>query len=237
MNPDTTTTAASRAIVLLSGGMDSTALVGHLLDIGHAVDTLAVDYLQRHRREIVAAQQVANHYRVRFDVVDLTAVGLMLSGSALTDHRIPVPLGHYADESMRATVVPNRNAILLMVAAGVAVARRAQFVATAVHAGDHPIYPDCRPEFITAADQAVALGTAGHGDVHVIAPFVRMTKTQIAELGAKIGVPFHLTWSCYEGGDVHCGQCGTCTERREAFTQAGVPDPTPYAGYPHQVTG
>jgi 7-cyano-7-deazaguanine synthase len=219
---------ASHAVVLLSGGMDSTCLVGHLLDLGYTVDTLAVDYGQRHRREIAAARDVAAHYAVRFDVADLTAVGQLLAGSALTDPNMPVPLGHYADESMRTTVVPNRNAILLMVAAGVAVARHAQYVATAVHAGDHPIYPDCRPEFITAADQAVTLGTAGHGDVHVIAPFVRMTKTQIAEIGYRIAVPFGLTWSCYQGGNTHCGMCGTCTERREAFDHAGLPDPTTY---------
>lgn len=219
----------THAIVLLSGGMDSTVLVGHLLEIGHTVDTLALDYGQRHRRELTAAADVAGHYGVRFDVVDLTAVGRMLTGSALTDPNIPVPHGHYAHESMRATVVPNRNAILVMAAAGVAVARHAQYVATAVHAGDHPIYPDCRPDFITAVDQTVRLATAGYGDVHVVAPFVWYTKAQIAALGARLGAPFGKSWSCYEGGDTHCGRCGTCVERREAFADANLIDPTVYA--------
>lgn len=219
----------AHSIVLLSGGMDSTVLVGHLLNLGHTVDTLAVDYGQRHRRELSAAADVAGHYRVRFDVVDLTGVGRMLTGSALTDPAIPVPHGHYAHESMRATVVPNRNAILIMVAAGVAAARGARSVATAVHAGDHPIYPDCRPQFISAVDQAVRLGTAGHGDVQVVAPFAWSTKTDIARLGHQVGAPFALSWSCYQGGDVHCGECGTCVERREAFTEAQLADPTVYA--------
>lgn len=219
----------AHAIVLLSGGMDSTALVGHLLALGHTVDALAVDYGQRHRRELEAARDVCDHYRIRYTIADLTAVGRLLTGSALTDPSIPVPHGHYQAESMRSTVVPNRNAIFLSVAVGVAAARGAQFVATAVHAGDHAIYPDCRPEFITAADQAALTGTAGYGDVHIIAPFVRSTKTEIAALGKKLDVPFGLTWSCYEGGDAHCGRCGTCTERIEAFAAAWIPDPTVYA--------
>lgn len=230
----TTTPAAvpPHAIVLLSGGMDSAALTGYLLSLGYTVDAVAVDYGQRHRRELDAAEAVALHYQIRCDVVDLTAVGKLLGGSALTDPNIAVPEGHYADESMRITVVPNRNAILIMVAAGVAVTRHAQYVATAVHAGDHPVYPDCRPQFITAAGQAVTTGTAGHGDVHLIAPFVNSTKAWIADLGAKLGVPFALTWSCYQGGDQHCGRCGTCVERREAFDTAGTPDPTRYATHP-----
>lgn len=228
----TTTHAPAHSIVLLSGGMDSAVLVGHLLDLGHSVDAVGFDYGQRHRIELVAAQNVAAHYGVRFTVVDLTAVGRLLSGSALTDPDIPVPLGHYEHESMKATVVPNRNAIMLNVAAGVAVARHAQYVATAVHAGDHAVYPDCRPEFITAVDQAVHSGTAGFGDIHVVAPFVRSSKTDIARLGGKLAVPFGLTWSCYQGGDTHCGLCGTCTERIEAFQDAGVDDPTTYAAPP-----
>jgi 7-cyano-7-deazaguanine synthase len=222
-------TAAPYVIVLLSGGMDSAALLGHLLSLGYRVDCLAVDYGQRHHRELRAARAVAGHYGARFDVADLSGISRLLTGSALTDQNVPVPHGHYADTSMRATVVPNRNAILIMLAAGVAAARGAQYVATAVHAGDHPIYPDCRPEFITAADQATRAGTAGYGDVHVIAPFVQSTKAEIAATGARLGVPLHLTWSCYTGGAAHCGQCGTCTERAEAFEVAGLTDPTTYA--------
>lgn len=220
---------APYAIVLLSGGMDSSALLGSLITRGWRADALAVDYGQRHHRELRSARSVAAHYGARFDVADLSGLSRLLTGSALTDPNVQVPEGHYADASMRSTVVPNRNAILIMVAAGVAAARGAEYVATAVHAGDHPVYPDCRPEFIVAADAATATGTAGHGDVRVIAPYADQTKTDIARTGAGDAVPFHLTWSCYQGGVVHCGRCGTCTERIEAFADAGLPDPTEYA--------
>lgn len=223
---------AHHSIVLLSGGMDSAVLLADMLNRGHTVDALAVDYGQRHRRELTSAATMAAHYQVRFDVLDLTPVGKLLTGSALTDPAIEVPHGHYAAPSMAATIVPNRNAILLMIAVGVAAARKASYVATAVHAGDHPVYPDCRPAFIDAADHTARLATAGHGDVHVIAPFASRTKTDIAILGDTLHVPFALTWSCYEGGDAHCGRCGTCTERREAFNQARIADPTRYATTP-----
>jgi 7-cyano-7-deazaguanine synthase len=132
---------------------------------------------------------------------------------------------------MKATVVPNRNLIMLAVAGGIAAATGAEAVATGVHAGDHPIYPDCRPEFIQAASVAIGLGTAGLGahDVRVYAPFVDLTKTRIAQIGEELDVPWELTWSCYEGGELHCGRCGTCVERIEALTDAGVTDPTAYA--------
>jgi 7-cyano-7-deazaguanine synthase len=220
----------SHVICLLSGGLDSAVLLGHLLDRGHTADAIGVDYGQRHRKELDAARAVAAHYGVRFDVVNLAGAGRLLTGSSLTDRSVDVPHGHYADASMKATVVPNRNAIMINVAAGVAAARHAEYVAVAVHAGDHPVYPDCRPEFITATDLAVNYGTGGA--VHVIAPFVHRTKTEIATIGNDLGVPLNLTWSCYEGAATHCGRCGTCTERIEAFTDAGVPDPTVYANPP-----
>lgn len=218
-----------RTVVLLSGGLDSTVLTAHLLDAGHTVRAVSVDYGQRHRRELESAHRVAYHYGIAHDVIDLSALGLKLSGSALTDPGVPVPLGHYADESMRATVVPNRNAILLMSAVGLASGWGFDAVATAVHAGDHAVYPDCRPEFVTLADQTARAGTAGFGDVGVLAPFVTLDKTWIAARGAKLAAPVELSWSCYQGGEQHCGQCGTCVERREAFTLAGIADPTAYA--------
>jgi 7-cyano-7-deazaguanine synthase len=221
-------TRTLRAVALLSGGMDSTVMVGSLLHDGWDVDAIAVDYGQRHRRELDAAAQVAYHYGIRLDVIDLSPVGRLLTGSALTDAAVAVPHGHYADDSMRSTVVPNRNAILIMVAAGVAAARSARAVMTAVHAGDHPVYPDCRPSFIAAASECVQLATAGHGDIYVHAPFVTWTKTSIAARGHQLGAPLGLTWSCYTGGDLHCGRCGTCVERREAFRDANIPDPTFY---------
>ena len=213
------------AVVLLSGGMDSTALAALVADEGfHAV---SVDYGQRHRVELAAAAAVAAYYGAPHTVADLTTLRGILGGSALTDDAVAVPHGHYAADTMAATVVPNRNAILLNVAAGYAVAHGADRVLTAVHAGDHFVYPDCRPEFIAAAADAVRLGT--DGAVTIEAPFVTKTKADIAGIGASLGAPLHLSWSCYEGGDVHCGRCGTCVERAEAFHHAGVDDPTVYA--------
>lgn len=214
-------------IALLSGGMDSTVLVAALVDQGRAVDAVSILYGQRHRCELYAATMVARHYNIRHDVIDIANVGSMLGGSALTDD-IDVPDGHYAEDSMRATVVPNRNAILLAIAAGVAVARGAQVVATAVHAGDHFVYPDCRPAFIEAIDRAFRIGTEGFGAIGVEAPFSAMGKHDICRLGHTLHVPLELTWSCYKGADEHCGTCGTCVERMEAFELAGVADPTQY---------
>lgn len=215
-----------RDLVLLSGGLDSSTLLARSHKDGTAAVALSVNYGQRHRRELDAASQIAAFYGVEHIVLDLTSWGALLSGSALTDPAVSVPHGHYADESMRSTIVPNRNATLLMAAAGVAISRGCTHVLTAVHAGDHPIYPDCRPDFVQAANYAVELGT--DGAVAIEAPFATISKTDIATLARDIEVPIHLTWSCYEGGARHCGQCGTCTERREALTEAGVNDFTSY---------
>lgn len=217
-------------IVLLSGGLDSTVLAAHILTTEPGpVEALSVHYGQRHAREISAAAAIAAHYGIAHDVADLEPLRGLLAGSALTGGGVPVPQGHYSAPSMAATVVPNRNMIMLAVAAGVAAARGHRQVAIAVHAGDHPIYPDCRPEFIAAANLAALLGTAGYGDVSITAPFVNMAKADIAALGARLSAPMGLSWSCYEGGDVHCGRCGTCVERAEAFALAGLADPTRYA--------
>jgi 7-cyano-7-deazaguanine synthase len=214
-------------IVLLSGGLDSTVLTAQAVASGDLMEAVSVHYGQRHARELDAARAVAAHYGIRHDVVDLAVLKDHLAGSALTTGP-DVPEGHYSAPSMAATVVPNRNMIMLAVAAGIAASRGHKTVATAVHAGDHPIYPDCRPEFITAASLAAQLATAGYGDVEIVAPFVRKTKTDIARLSAQLGAPVYLSWSCYKGGEVHCGRCGTCVERAESFRDAGVPDPTRY---------
>jgi len=216
-------------IILLSGGMDSTVLTAWAwASGGETVEAVSVHYGQRHARELDAAKAVAAHYRIRHDVVDLAVLRDHLTGSALTGD-IPVPEGHYSAPSMAATVVPNRNAIMLMIGAGIAAARGHNQVATAVHAGDHPIYPDCRPEFITAASLTAQLGTSGYGNVEIIAPFARQTKADIARRGHDLAAPVRLSWSCYQGGEVHCGRCGTCVERWEAHRDAGLLDPTVYA--------
>jgi 7-cyano-7-deazaguanine synthase len=217
------------AVAIVSGGMDSVTLAYLLDSEGYDLHLLSVDYGQRHRKEISYAERCAERLGATFDIANISEVGHLLSGSALTDD-VEVPHGHYAAENMALTVVPNRNAIMLSIAYGVAVAREADIVATAVHAGDHYVYPDCRPQFIEAFDamQRRAVEGFGHPELRLHAPFVNKTKAQIVEIGTSLGVSYEDTWSCYEGGDLHCGLCGTCHERKEAFQIAGAPDPTKY---------
>ena len=217
----------TRALAVASGGMDSSTLCYWLRDRQWLDLVVSVDYGQRHRRELDSAKIIANHLGVEHLVVDLTALGAQLGGSALTDD-IDVPHGHYAEDNMKITVVPNRNMIMLAAAGGIAVARGLSAVCTAVHAGDHFVYPDCRPAFIESCSQTLTVATDGFGSVAVEAPFVMMTKAEIAALGDQLGVPWADTWTCYEGGDVHCGRCATCVERIEAFAIAEVDDPTTY---------
>lgn len=214
-------------IAVASGGMDSSTLCYWLADRGDLGLVVSVDYGQRHRKELDSARVIANHLGTEHIVIDLTALGSQLGGSALTDD-IEVPHGHYAADNMSITVVPNRNMILLAAAGGVAVARNMDAVATAVHAGDHFVYPDCRPEFTESVSRTLQIATAGFGDVTVGAPFVDKTKAELAAIGDALGVPWADTWTCYEGGDIHCGRCATCVERIEAFHIAGVSDPTTY---------
>lgn len=217
------------AVVLLSGGLDSAVLLARCLDLGLRCRALSVDYGSRHARaEIQAAERIAWRYDVPHEIADLRRLTPLLARNALTG-TTEVPEGHYADDTMAATVVPGRNLMMLAIAAAHAAAVGARAVLTAVHAGDHPVYPDCRPDFIAAANSAAFLGTEGCGDVVIDAPFVSMSKTEIVTLGESLRVPFGLTWSCYVGGEVHCGRCGTCVERAEAFHAAGVNDPTIYA--------
>jgi 7-cyano-7-deazaguanine synthase len=220
----------SLAVATVSGGLDSVTLAHLLADEGHDLVLVSFDYGQRHVRELELAAACATCLGAPHHVVDLRSAGALLGGSALTDADVGVPDGHYTDESMRATVVPNRNAIFLSVAAGLAVAQGAEIVATAVHAGDHPIYPDCRPEFVDAFERTTRIANEGFASpgFRVAAPFLHSSKADIVALGARLGVPFDQTWSCYRGGERHCGRCGTCVERREAFELAGVDDPTAY---------
>ena len=217
-------------VVVVSGGMDSVTLAHALAADGHRLALLTVDYGQRHRREIDCAASCAARLGVEHRVVDLRTLRPLMAGSALTDDSVAVPEGHYEDESMKQTVVPNRNMILLAVAAAWSISRGADGVAIGAHAGDHAIYPDCRDEFAKA--MAVVLGLCDWRPVALVRPFIDRTKADIAALGHRLGVPFEQTWSCYKGGERHCGRCGTCVERREAFALAGVHDPTPYQGDP-----
>jgi len=213
-----------KALILLSGGMDSAALAQGLLEDSAEVHALSFDYGQKHgSRELRAAEDLAEHWGVRHDIVDLRAVGDLLSSGLLAGSG-PVPEGHYAADSMKATVVPNRNMMMLSVAAAVAISRKLDVVGYAAHAGDHTIYPDCRPEFADAVREALNL-CDWHG-LDLFAPFIHSSKADIIEMSPD--TPWEKTWSCYNGRDLHCGNCGTCVERREAFRLAGVEDPTGY---------
>jgi 7-cyano-7-deazaguanine synthase len=207
--------------------MDSATLIAFLLKDGHDVIALSIDYGQRHRIELQYAARFAEAVGVRNEVADLRGVTRLLGGSSLTDPSIAVPLGHYEAETMKQTIVPNRNMLLLATATAFAVSEKAQYVAYAAHSGDHAVYPDCRPEFAEAMAKAISL--CDWHTPELIRPFVNKTKAQVASEGASLGVRFDLTWSCYEGGEKHCGACGTCVERREAFLIAKIEDPTEYA--------
>lgn len=216
-----------KTIVICSGGLDSVSLA-HLVARDHQLTGLiSFDYGQRHCKELDYAALCAQRLGVSHDVIDLRPVGAVLTGSALTDD-VDVPDGHYEEDSMRVTVVPNRNAIMLTVAFGAAAARGAEAVATAVHGGDHFIYPDCRPAFTEAFEAMQKQALDGYADVSLFTPFVHRSKADIVTEGAQVDTPFAQTWSCYKGGEHHCGRCGTCVERREAFHLAGVADPTTY---------
>ncbi|PDQ18704.1 7-cyano-7-deazaguanine synthase QueC [Mesorhizobium sanjuanii] len=215
------------ALVICSGGLDSVSLAHKVATEQKLIGLLSFDYGQRHKKELGFAAICAKRLGVPHQIVDIRYVGRNLSGSALTDN-VDVPDGHYAEDSMRITVVPNRNAIMLAIAFGVAAAQKADAVATAVHGGDHFIYPDCRPAFIDAFQTMQNHALAGYADIRLYAPYVNMSKADIVTEGAKYATPFEATWSCYKGGARHCGRCGTCVERREAFDLAGITDPTDY---------
>lgn len=217
-----------KCLVICSGGLDSVSLAYKIAAENELAGLISFDYGQRHRKELDFAAACADRLGVPHDIVDIRAVGAGLSGSALTDG-IDVPDGHYAEETMKITVVPNRNAIMLTIAFGIAAAKKADAVATAVHGGDHFIYPDCRPGFIDAFQAMQNHALEGYADIRLLAPFVHVSKADIVKDGARHGTPFDQTWSCYKGGARHCGRCGTCVERREAFDLAGIADPTDYA--------
>lgn len=215
-----------KVVCLLSGGLDSTTLLAKLLSEGHRIRCLSVLYGQSHAiQELGAAVMVTNRYDVPFEVVRLPET--LLAGSALTGGG-DIPEGHYADPTMRVTVVPARNLLLLALATSVVVREGFDAVAYAAHAGDHSVYPDCRPDFISAAEDVMA--RADYNPIRLLTPFAGRDKSGIVSDGVKLQVPFELTYSCYRGGERHCGRCGTCVERREAFANAGVTDPTEYGG-------
>jgi 7-cyano-7-deazaguanine synthase len=221
-----------KTVVLLSGGLDSTTLLYDRMRGGDEVFPISFDYGQRHKRELLQAEKIlsglvsSEGLRTPWRVVDLHTLAYMLKGSSQTDPSIEVPEGHYASESMKLTVVPNRNMIMLAIACAYAITMKAETIAFAAHAGDHAIYPDCRPQFVYRMDDVFQV--CHFYPLNLRAPFLYFSKAEIVRHGRNLNVPFELTWSCYKGNEIHCGKCGTCVERKEAFVESGITDPTIY---------
>ncbi|HLT13950.1 MAG TPA: 7-cyano-7-deazaguanine synthase QueC [Marinobacter sp.] len=212
-------------VVIFSGGMDSFTLLHLARARGLAVHALSFNYGQRHVRELDAARAVCEAEGIPHKVIDIRAMNDVMAGSSLTSE-VDVPEGHYQEDNMKSTVVPNRNMILLSLATGYAVTVGAQAVWYGAHGGDHAIYPDCRPEFVEKMDAVCRV--ANYEPVAIEAPFMAMDKGEILEQGLKLGLDYSKTWTCYNGRERACGRCGSCVERLEAFAAQGIEDPLAY---------
>lgn len=219
-----------KVVVLCSGGMDSVTAL-HWARREHEVTAvLSFDYGAKHNpRELPLAAEHAAALGLRHEVIALDFVNRLFASDLLQSGG-EIPEGHYAAENMKQTVVPFRNAIMLSIACGFAESTGAAGLVIAAHTGDHTIYPDCREDFMRAMGDAMRLGT--YAGIQLLRPFITHTKGDIVTVGTELRVDYARTWSCYKGGRIHCGKCGTCVERREAFIEAGVPDPTAYEATP-----
>lgn len=222
--------------LILSGGMDSSVLFWKLLSKNQVneIHCLTFDYGQRHKKEIDSAVLVVKAARifigkkgypinVYHSVIPIARFNEIAVGSSQTDKSVEVPEGHYEEENMKKTVVPNRNMVMLSIAASYCFARKLSILFYGAHAGDHAIYPDCRPSFVEAMNETFKL--ADWEELKLAAPFIEYDKGDIAKLGVELGTPFNLTWTCYKGLERPCGKCGACQERAEAFKKAGAIDP------------
>jgi 7-cyano-7-deazaguanine synthase len=215
-----------KTVVLLSGGMDSVTALHWARREHEVVGAVSFDYGAKHNhREIPLAAWHCAQAGVKHDIIDLDFVNQLFASDLLKSGG-EIPEGHYADETMKKTVVPFRNGIMLAIACGLAESCQAEALVIAAHAGDHTIYPDCREPFMQGMAAAMREGT--YARIELLRPFIHLDKAGIAKLGDNLGVDYGRTWSCYKGGDLHCGKCGTCVERIEAFVLAGLPDPTIY---------
>lgn len=216
---------SEKVVVIYSGGMDSFTLLNESLAEGKDVYALSFNYGQKHSKELRFASQVCEQNGVEHKVVDITAIHQLMSGSSLTDD-IEIPEGHYEEETMKSTVVPNRNMVLLSLAIAYAVSIKAEAVLFGAHGGDHAIYPDCRTEFVEKMAEVSRI--ANYEVVDVRAPYIHLDKIQILERGIKLGLDYAQSWTCYNGRERACGKCGACQERLEAFEKNGVTDPLSY---------
>lgn len=216
---------SNKVVVIFSGGMDSFTVLNRALKDGKEVYALTFDYGQKHVKEIACASKVCQQLGVAHKVIDISAINQLLAGSSLTDD-IEIPEGHYEAESMKSTVVPNRNMILLSLAVGYAVSVKASQVYYGAHSGDHAIYPDCRPEFVMKMNDVCKI--ANYEAVEIFSPYLTNNKSDILTDGLKMGLSYEDTWTCYNGRDKACGKCGACQERLEAFADNNITDPLPY---------
>lgn len=216
---------SQKAVVIYSGGMDSFTVLNRAISQGYDVYALTFDYGQRHVKEIQYAQRACDLLGVHHKIVDISAISGIIAGSSLTDN-IEVPEGHYEAESMKQTVVPNRNMILLSLAVGYAVSLEANKVFYGAHSGDHAIYPDCRPEFVKKMQAVCEI--ANYDPVDIVVPYLDSDKIEILKEGLAMGLDYALTWTCYNGREKACGKCGACQERLEAFKLNGITDPLDY---------
>lgn len=214
-------------VAVFSGGLDSTVLLHAMLKQGVDVrGAISIDYGQKHAKEIEQAARICEWSNIEHKAVDLRSIAQLFGESSLIAGNEEIPEGHYEEETMKSTVVPNRNMILISVAAAWATSKKVDTIAYAAHSGDHAVYPDCREEFAVALDRAIQL--CDWHPLRLYRPLVSVSKADIVRIGSEVGAPMELSWSCYKGGTLHCGRCGTCIERREAFHLAEVEDPTQY---------
>jgi 7-cyano-7-deazaguanine synthase len=219
-----------KVCVLLSGGMDSVAALYEVLGKHEVVACLSFDYGSKHNaKEIPFAKLHSDRNSVVHHTIPLDFMNTLFKSDLLKSGG-NIPDGHYAEQTMKQTVVPFRNGIMLAIAAGYAESVDAEGLVIAAHSGDHAIYPDCREPFMQAMATAMEQGT--YAKIQLLRPFIATDKTGIARRGSELGIDFAETWSCYKGGEIHCGVCGTCVERREAFMLAGLPDLTVYEQTP-----
>lgn len=216
---------SQKVVVIYSGGMDSYTVLNKAIRQGYEVYALSFDYGQRHVKELKVAADVCAELNISHKVVDISATNQLIGGSSLTDD-IDVPEGHYEEESMKSTVVPNRNMILLSLAVGYAVSLKANKVFYGAHSGDHAIYPDCRPEFVQKMDDVCRI--ANYEEIEIVSPYLNNTKIEILTDGLNMGLDYSKTWTCYNGREKACGKCGACQERLEAFELNQASDPLPY---------
>ncbi|MEA2013635.1 MAG: 7-cyano-7-deazaguanine synthase QueC [Verrucomicrobiota bacterium] len=216
-----------KAIIILSGGMDSGVLLADYTNRMQILQCIFFDYGSKHNHsEKLCAKKLAKTYEAKLSVIELPFISEHFDSSLLKSSNKDIPEGHYQSKTMKSTVVPFRNGIMLSIAAGFAESANADIVLIGSHAGDHAIYPDCRPEFTRAFSDAVIAGT--YNNIKIYAPYSNLTKLQIAERGRTLDFSFEDTWSCYKGENLHCGVCGTCVERKEALGYTKGTDPTEY---------